>query len=223
MVQMTIARWARRGAGPVPAVLALLLALGGLAGCGASTPLRSERFYRLDPAPLAGPAGAPVPAILLVNDLSGRGFLGARQVVFRTRAEPLVTQRYDDLLWEEPPTSALARALVAALRAARVFEFVVVPAERARADFLLGGELERFEHLATEQPPRVAATLHLALVRSADRGSMVSRTYSGEEPLAGSTPDAMVAAFTRLSARLVGEAVRDLQANQERLRPPPPP
>ena len=85
-----------------------------------------------------------------------------------------------------------------------------------------GTRLPPLADLATEQPPRVAATLHLALVRSADRGSMVSRTYSGEEPLAGSTPDAMVAAFTRLSARLVGEAVRDLQANQARLRPTPP-
>ena len=206
-----------RAACPAPLLLALLLAVAGLAGCGSATPLRADRFYRLDPAPLVGPGGRPTPGILLVNDLSARGFLGARQIVFRTRADPLITQRYEDLLWEEPPTSALARALVAALRTAQVFEFVVVPTERARADFLLGGELERFEHLPTDQPPRVAATLHLALVRADNRGAMVSRTYRGEEPLAGGTPDAMVTAFTRLSARLIAEAVRDLQTNQGRL------
>ena len=138
-------------------------------GCGSSGPIKSDRFYRLDPAALEGPAGAPAPAILLVNDLAARGFLGGRAIPFRTREDPLVAQRYDDLLWEEPPARALARALVTALRAARVFEFVVVPAERARADYLFGGELERFEHLPTDQPPRVAATFHLALVRADDR------------------------------------------------------
>ena len=211
---MTSGRWVR---GTANAVLALLLALTLPAGCGSSTPLRSDRFYSLDPAPQVAPAGTPTPGILLINDLSARGFLGARQILFRTRDEPLVIQRYEDLLWEEPPTSALAKVLVSALRAAKVFQFVVVPQERARADFLLGGELERFEHLPTDQPPRVAAALHLSLVRADKRGSMISRTYRGEEPLEGSTPDAMVAAFTRLSARLIGDAVRDLQANQGRL------
>lgn len=100
-------------------------------------------------------AGAQVPAILLVNDLGARGFLGGRAIIFRTREAPLLVQRYEDLLWEEPPPQSLARALVTAIQAAQVFEFAVVPAERARPDYLLGGEVERFEHLATDQPPRV--------------------------------------------------------------------
>ena len=216
MVQVTIPR-RRHRARPAPLLLALVLALTGLAGCGSATPLRPDRFYRLDATPPVNPEGRPAPGIVLVNDLSARGFLGARQILYRTRAEPLITQRYEEWLWEEPPNSALARTLVSALRAAKVFEFVVVPTERARADYLLGGELERFEHLPTDQPPRVAATLHLALVRADNRGAMVSRTYSGEEPVDGSTPDAMVTAFARLSARQIGEAVRDLQANQGRL------
>ncbi|WP_295456193.1 ABC-type transport auxiliary lipoprotein family protein [uncultured Thiodictyon sp.] len=189
-----------------------------LAGCGSSPTLRADRFYRLEPVSQVGPTGPPAAAALLVNNLSGRNFLGGNQIVFRTRGEPLVTQRYDDLLWEEPPTESLAKALVNALRSAQVFQFVVVAAERAGSDYLLSGELQRFEHRPTDQPPRVAATLHLTLVQADNRRTLASRDYSGEEPVDGATPDAMVAAFTRLSARLVGAAVRDLQAHQSQFK-----
>jgi cholesterol transport system auxiliary component len=85
--------------------------------------------------------------------------------------EPLVAQRYDDLLWEDPPTRAIAHALVSAIRSAGVVAVVAVPADRARFDLLLGGEVERFEHLPTDKPPRVAATINLALVRAEDRST----------------------------------------------------
>jgi cholesterol transport system auxiliary component len=208
----------RKGRMGGPAALIALIALTLLAACGSSPTLRADRFYRLEPAPLVGPSGPAAPATLLVNDLSGRNFLGGSQIVFRTREEPLVTQRYEDLLWEEPPTQSMAKALVSALRAAQVFQFVVVAAERAGSDYLLSGELQRFEHRPTDQPPRVAAALHLTLVQAENRRTLASRDFSGEEPVDGPTPDAMVAAFTRLSARLIGEAVREFQTHQRQLK-----
>jgi cholesterol transport system auxiliary component len=199
-----------------PAAAALTAALL-LCGCGASEPVKPDRFYSLDPVPLRGAAGAPAPSVLLVNSLAARGFLGGRQIVYRTRESPLAAQRYEELLWEDPPSRAIAAALVKALRAAEIFQFVVIPADRARADFLLGGEVERFEHLPTEEPPRVSASFTLALVRAHDRSSMANRHYSGEEPVHGVSPDAMAEAFNRLTARLVAEAVRDLEALKPRL------
>jgi cholesterol transport system auxiliary component len=153
----------------------------------------------------------------MVNDLAARGLLGGRQIVYRTREQPLVVDRYDNLLWAEPPTRALAQNLVNGIRAAQVFDFVAIPADRARADYLLGGDVERFEHLPTEQPPRVAGTMNLALVRADDRRSIASRQYSGEETVSGDSPEAMADAFNRLVARLVAEAVRDLQAVKTQL------
>lgn len=199
-----------RAAVLVPLVLALQ-------GCGSAQPMRQDRFYSLEPVALTGPTGTPAPVVLLVNNLGARGFLGGRAIVYRTREEPLVARRYDDLLWEDPPTRAIARALVDAIRAAGVVEVVVVPADRARFDLLLGGEVERFEHLPTDTPPQVAGTLNLALVRAADRSPIATRRYSGEEPVAGDTPDAMAEAFNRLTARLMAEAVRDLEALRPRL------
>ena len=198
-----------------PAILGLLAL--GLHACGSAPPARPDRFYSLDPPVLEAPGARPAPVVLLVNNLGARGFLGGRAIVFRTRDQPLVAQRYEALLWEDPPPRAIARALVQAIRAAGVVEVVVVPADRARFDLLLGGEVERFEHLPTDTPPRVAGTINLALVRADDRSPIATHQYSAEEPVAGATPDAMAEAFNRLTARLMAEVVRDLQTLRPRL------
>lgn len=198
-------------------LMALALVALGLSACGSAPPVPSDRFYSLEPTPLPGPAGAPAPATLLVNPLGARGFLGGRQIVYRTREEPRVVQRYDALLWADPPPGAVSRALAEGLQAAEVFQLVAVPADRARADYLLGGELERFEHLPTDRPPRVAVAFNLVLVRADTREAILSRRYAGEEPVDGDVPEAMVAAFDRLLARLVAESARDLQTLKPRL------
>lgn len=194
-----------------------LAAALGLVGCGSAPPVQPDRFFSLEPVAMEGPAGPPAPAILMVNDLAARGLLGGRQIVYRTREQPLIVDRYDSLLWAEPPTRALAQNLVNGIRAAQVFDFVAIPADRARADYFLGGEVERFEHRPTDHPPRVVGTINLALVRADDRRSIASRQYSGEDAVVGDSPEAMADAFNRLAARLVAAAVRDLQAVKARL------
>jgi cholesterol transport system auxiliary component len=198
-------------------LLPFALALA-LAGCGSSAPVERDRYYSLAPGLQETPAAIPSSAILLVNDLSARGFLGGRQIVYRTREQPLRVERYEALLWEEPAPRALSQVLVNAIRDAGIFQFVVIPADRARADYLLGGEVERFEHWPTDQPPQVAMTLNLSLVHADDRHSLWARRYSGEEPVTASTQDGMAEAFNRLTARLLGEVLRDLKRVQPRLR-----
>jgi cholesterol transport system auxiliary component len=191
--------------------LPLMVLILVLAGCGSTAPMTPDRYYSLAPAPLEAPVGAPLPATLLVNDLAARGFLGGRQIIFRTHEAPLLVQRYNDLLWEEPVTRAMSRNLVNAIRTARVFQFTLIPADRGRADYILGGEVERFEHLPTTVPPRVVATLNLALVRANDRKSLWNRRYSGDVQVEGATSEAMVEAFNRLAAQLAADVVRDLR------------
>ncbi len=202
----------------VPLILMLVLTL---AGCGSPAPVKPDRFYALDPASLESPVGQPLPTVLLVNDLAARGFIGGRQIIFRTAESPLRVQRYQDLLWAEPVPRAIARGLADAIRAAGVFQTVIIPADRGRADLILSGEVERFEHLPTATPPRVQGRLNLTLVRADDRRSIQSRGYSGEEEVTGTTPEAMAEAFNRLTARLIAEVVRDLRAAGVRAGGPP--
>lgn len=196
---------------------AILIAGLALAACGPAAPPIRDVFFSLEPQLAVAPSPHAVDATLRVGQLAARGFLGGSQIVYRDAAEPLRSQRHDSLLWEEVPARALTRSLADALRVAGVFAFVVTIADRARADWLLQGELVRFEHRPTDRPPRVSAELGLTLVANADRSSRFAKTYAGDEPIDGDTPEAMARAFNRLTARLIDEVVRDLQALAPRL------
>lgn len=214
MVPLSLKRSGFAGAARLLAVTALILS-----GCGTAPPLPRDRYYALEPPATAPGGGAPAAAILQVNDLAARGFLGGRQIVYRTREQPLVVERYDSHLWEEPVPRALASVLVSAIRQAGVFRSVVIPADRARADYLLGGEVARFEHRPTDQPPRVVAALNLSLVKVADRRSLWTRGYRDEERVEAGTPEAMAEAFNRLASRMAQAVVRDLTAAKPLLIP----
>ena len=195
---------------------ALSLSILILVGCGTSAPLQRDRFYALEPVPsIQAPGDGSASAILLVNHLAARGFLGGRQIVYRDHRQPLRVERYEELLWEEPVPRALSQVMVGAIRDAGIFRVVAIPADRARSDYLLGGEVERFEHRPTEQPPRVVAVLNLSLVSVRDRHAVWTRRYSGEEIVNATTSDAMAEAFNRLAGRLAREVVGDLRALTE--------
>jgi cholesterol transport system auxiliary component len=199
-------------------LIPVVLASGLLVACSTPEPAQQDRFYSLAPSVRVEPTTtAPLRATLLVDNLAARGFLGGRQIVYRTQDRPLEVQRYHLYLWEEPPGRSIARNLAAALRAAQLFELVITPAQRSPADFLLGGEIERFEHLPTAAPPKVAADFRLTLMRGTDRRPLFTRRYQGQELIEDTDPAAMALAFNRLTERLVGDAVRDLQTLRPRL------
>ncbi|MEA3640216.1 MAG: ABC-type transport auxiliary lipoprotein family protein [Lamprobacter sp.] len=188
-----------------------------LSGCGGSGPPVREQFYSLQPDISVTPSTQTVPGTLLVTPLGSRGFLGGTQIVFRTAEEPLQVQRYHDFLWETLPGQALTEALIAALRTANLFTYTVSIADRARAGFMLNGELTRLEHWPTADPPAVSLTFNLTLITGNTRATQFSRDYSGTEPTTANRPEAMVRAFNRLSGRLLSEAVRDLQRQAPQL------
>lgn len=195
-----------------------LLASVLLTACGTTGPAQRDRFYTLEPQVQVEPATtSPLGATLSVYGLTARGFLGGRQIVYRTQDRPLEVQRYNLLLWEEPPGRSVARDLMVALRTAQLFELVITPAQRIPGDYILRGEIDRFEHLPTAAPPKVAADFSLTLMRANDRRPLLARRYQGQEVVSDASPEAMARAFNRLAGRLVGDAVRDLQSLRQRL------
>lgn len=198
------------------AVAALLLSV--LAGCGGPAPAVRDDYFSLNPRIQVIPSPQPLPATLLVDDFAARGFAGGNQIVFRLQETPLQTQRYQDYLWEEIPGRALAEDLTAALDRASVFATVLGREARVSGDYLLSGRVLRFEHRPTDTPASVTAEIELTLVDNDTRRGLFHRRYSGERATAESTPEAMAEAFNRLSADLLGQAVRDLQAAAAALR-----
>jgi cholesterol transport system auxiliary component len=155
-----------------PLLPALVLILSA-AGCGSPAPAKPDLFFSLDPAPLESPTGSPIPATLLVNELAARGFLGGRQIVFRTEEEPLRVQRYDDLLWDEPVPRAMSRNLVNAIRAAEVFQVRLDP-RRPRSRGLSArwrGRALRASAAPTSMPSAVAGCRDAQSGRGARRRS----------------------------------------------------
>jgi len=192
-----------------------------MVGCGGGERVR-DLFFSLRPDVAVTPSPRSIPGTLRVTPMSARGFLAGSRIVYRTAAEPLQVQRYAQLLWEEVPARALADALTATLRAAGVFEHVITAGDPARADFLLTGELEHFEHRPTDATPHVLGQLSLTLVRGQGRQVLVARTYRAEVPVAvgpqgRTTPGAIIAAFNQLAGRLIEQVVADAQAMGGRL------
>jgi cholesterol transport system auxiliary component len=211
-------RRSRASAAVAPALV--LASVLGLAACASRGPAPQDHIYPLAPAIQVVPGSrVPVAATLLVTQPSARGLTTGRELVFLRDDRHGEVQRYNFHLWAEPPAAAIASALTAALRDARLFAFVVAPGQRAQADYLLTGELLRLEHLPSARPPQVAAALHLTLVDGYDRKPLFARLYQGTEATgAEDGPPAAAEAFDRLLGRMIGEAVRDLQALRPRLR-----
>lgn len=195
-------------------------ALAMLAGCGGE-PIR-DVYFSLQSDVSVRQSARPIPGTVRVSPLAARGFVAGSRIVYRTAEAPRQVQRYNELLWEDVPARAFAEDLLSALRAARAFDNAVTAGDPARADYLLGGELKVFEHRPTDRTPGVRAEVTLVLVDGRSRDLLVAKTFSGFEPIpvaadGRTTASAMVAAFDRLSGRIIGEAIADIQAASVRV------
>jgi len=210
----------RRNLAPRITIRRAVVAMGlvlcvGLSACGGQR-IR-DIYYGLDPEVSAESSARPIPGTVRVSPLTARGFIAGTRIVYRTADEPLRVQRYNEYLWADVPASAIANALLAALRSGRVFENAVGSGDPARVSYLLTGELTRFEHRPTDPMPHVAVTLTLVLVDADDRRLMVSKTYAETEPTPRGAdglmrPEDMVAAFNRATGRIIDAALGDIQA-----------
>jgi cholesterol transport system auxiliary component len=197
--------------------MVLWLLAGVLTGCGSAPPIEPVRYYTLELDSLEAPApgrSPPIQGSLQVNRVMARGLLSGRPILYRTAESPHEIGLYPRYVWHEPVSHALTSLLTEAIREAGVFEQVLAPQVRAQVDYLLVGEIERYEHLPTAQPPRVHADIDLSLIAARDRHLIWSRTYRVEETIEGRTPEAMAQAFNVLAAHFAREVIGDLRTLQ---------
>lgn len=175
-----------------------------LAACAQQAPPK-DRFYRLDPTPVARAFATPPLAVLEVGRLSTDGVLSERPLAYQEADGALGRYRYD--LWAEPPTALWQGALVHALRQSGIAATVVTPDTRVQPDWILRGRLNRFEmHV---HAGKAVAALELSVVSARDGTLLLLKTYQVETPAAAG-PEAEVQSLTTATSQILNAFIADL-------------
>ena len=112
----------------------------------------------------------------------------------------------EDAEWAEPPRDLLTRALADALIATGRFRDVGNAADVRNPDFLLMGEVRRFDEDRTTTPWTAVCEVRLELRRGNSRDAVWSGTLAAQEPISGKNPSSLAAAMSQAVARVVEQA-----------------
>jgi cholesterol transport system auxiliary component len=192
----------------LPGLSAIIVAYAVVAGC-VSGPPPQDVFYTLTGAMTASKSSKPLAGTILVNRMAARGFTAGRQIVFRDKKYPFQVQRYHYRYWADAPAVLIQDRLAESLRQAGIADYVITPAERAKADWILSGTLLRFEHHPYTRPPAVVVELELGIVRSECRESVFLKRYSVQEPASNHQIEQAIPAFERALTRLIDQFLKD--------------
>ncbi len=192
----------------LPGLFVIIAASAFVAGCVFGPPPQSA-YYTLAPAVTAAKRAKPLAGTILVNRFSARGLTSGRQIVFRDQAHPFQLQRYHYLYWADVPAVMVQERLVQSLRQAGIADYVITPAERAKADWIVSGNLLLFEHHPYARPPAVVVELELGIVRADCREPVFLKAYSVREPASNNQIEQAIPAFERALARLIDRFLQD--------------
>lgn len=183
---------------------ATLLALCGvLTACGGVTPAPVDRYYRLQPTPIASSAKA-LPGPIALKALRADSLYAERAIVFSEEANPRQLRQYYYHLWLYEPARMIQDHLIASLGG--VLDLVAGD----RAKWRLEGRILRFERVLGGKNCKAVATLELSL--SAQGKTMLAKTYHADQAAANDSFPAFVVAMERALASIYAEFLRDLDA-----------
>lgn len=169
-------------------------AMLAVAGCGGEAP--RQQVYSLDlttaaplPAPLLG-------GVVMVETFTADSVLGSRRIAWRESpsSQEIRTRTYHE--WNEAPPRLLQSHLYSCLSSAGAADAVVLPTDRAEADYILGGDIRRFEQQITgpdSSTVEIAVDLRLAERRTRER--LWREVVVASAPAADASPEAAVNAF----------------------------
>ena len=191
----------------------LLLACAALAivtaGCVAG-PAPRDHFYRLVVATPAK-SGPTLPGLLEVDRFTSDDVLRRPAMLRAQSGSPEVTP-YAYHLWVNSPTLMLQQALTDYLRAAGAAQTVTTRASGLSANWIVTGQLRRFDHLEGSDP-KVTVEMELSLQNQQRRDSKpaVQKVYRAEARPADENPAAAAEAFGSAVGTVFQQFTADLR------------
>lgn len=164
---------------------AALLLAALLAGCATSGPHEPFRYFVLDApaaaasAPMA-PAPASVEATLLVLPTVAAPFYATQEMVYSKTEGTRAYYQFSS--WTEPADTAVTRALLARIDAARVFRTVALAGNGMRGSLVLSTQLLEIYHDASSSPGMATIVVAAELRDPAKRAMVARRTFTVAVP-----------------------------------------
>ena len=171
--------------------LVVLLA-GGVAGCGASRPVK---YYVLDigPAP-ATSAAAQVPVTLLVSHITASHLYRDDRLVYGSGAVQRGTYEYER--WAEPPAELMQDMVISSLRASGTYRSVSRISSNLRGDYIVRGHLYALDEVES-QGLAARFSFQLELFDPKNGATVWSSAYTHDEPVNGKKVSDVVEALDR--------------------------
>jgi len=182
---------------------ALIALCSVLSACGTIPPAPIDRYYRLEPTPVAFPAKV-LPGRIALQTLRADGLYAERPVVFSEEANLHQLRQYRYHLWLYEPSQMVQDHLIASLGGA--LDLVA----GSKAKWRLDGRILRFERVLGGRNGMAAATLELSL--STGGKTVLVKTYRADRAAEDDSFPAFVVAMERALASIYTEFLRDLDA-----------
>jgi cholesterol transport system auxiliary component len=192
-------------------LLGATLAALALAGCSLTRPAPVKRTFLLEPA--APPAAATTkPATLRVGTFTVGEPYRDKGFVYRTSDLGYESDFYDEFF--VAPGPMIAGATQRALASAKVFASVVPGAAAPEdGDFTIEGFVSELYADARRSPADAVVGITFYVTRTRYPSAVVwTKAYAQRVPLAGTSPEALAAAWNVALGNVLAELARDLAA-----------
>ena len=189
------------------------------AGCGGSIP--KMHYYVLDMPAVAPQPGDPAPYTVAVTPFRVPGQLEQDRILFRP--SPQEVDFYEYHRWAERPSSMVTSALLARLRAQRVFRGVSLFDGRTKSDYLIRGRMERLEEVDSSGGVSVRVEVAAELVEGKTNRTVWSGAGSHTGAVNEGDVKAVVAEMGSGVDACLAQLTAGLQDFAKALPPPPAP
>jgi len=132
-----------------------------------------------------------------------------QKIIYRDHNQ--VLGQYDFYEWSEPPSEAVTRLVMEALRSTGRFGDVALAAELRSSDGMLTGEILAFDEDRTLQPPHARCEMRLELRGGPERAFLWADTFVAVVPMARNDVSALPEAMTSALNTIMDEVVPAIQ------------